>query len=411
MHDNLCRASLGDDLYYLGLTYTLVSVVHALYAFTGAANADGLVSDFSVALLTTLAGIVGRVLLYEKHASQKPSVDVEDGIARLGIEIEGAVRQMHEFRRGLALNVEQASESALQNVNSASASFNTSAKQMTDAATAMSASLRKGVNTFDKSFGRIGEASEALGARVSELVETTRTLGSLSEVLKTHAASLGSSAEDQTRALVTTLESQSVSTRRIGAELDSLIRPVSQLVGSMDEMRRQIDTTKQEFGLTQFKTAMADTVDAAGNLGRNFKLMANALEPSQEDANFSVLKAFAAALAELTAEIQDSTYKLAALAEQSNKGSQPQRQFPSVSNGDTASQETASPAHSASSLGTQTNDDALSATHREGITGRTLAPDAVAPNGYSSSQEDKIANDLDRALETRGRAWWSWRRD
>src|SRR5271155_2021638 len=56
---------LGDDLYYLGLTYTLVSVVHALYAFTGVANVDRLVSDFSVALLTTLVGIVGRVLLYE----------------------------------------------------------------------------------------------------------------------------------------------------------------------------------------------------------------------------------------------------------------------------------------------------------------------------------------------------------
>src|SRR5216683_2615784 len=56
---------LGDNLYYLGLTYTLVSVAHALYAFTGVANVDRLVSDFSVALLTTLVGIVGRVLLYE----------------------------------------------------------------------------------------------------------------------------------------------------------------------------------------------------------------------------------------------------------------------------------------------------------------------------------------------------------
>src|ERR1700722_5623274 len=53
---------LGDNLYYLGLTYTLVSVAHALYEFTGVANVDRLVSDFSVALLTTLVGIVGRVL-------------------------------------------------------------------------------------------------------------------------------------------------------------------------------------------------------------------------------------------------------------------------------------------------------------------------------------------------------------
>ena len=46
---------LGDDLYYLGLTYTLVSVAHALWAFTGVLDVDKLVSDFGVALLTTLA--------------------------------------------------------------------------------------------------------------------------------------------------------------------------------------------------------------------------------------------------------------------------------------------------------------------------------------------------------------------
>ena len=70
---------LGDDLYYLGLTYTLFSVVHALYAFTGVANVDRLVSDFSVALLTTLAGIVGRVLLYEKHGSQNAPAEIDEG--------------------------------------------------------------------------------------------------------------------------------------------------------------------------------------------------------------------------------------------------------------------------------------------------------------------------------------------
>ena len=105
---------LGDDLYYLGLTYTLVSVVHALYAFTGVANVDWLVSDFSVALLTTLVGIVGRVLLYEKHASHpKAPAEIDDEIIRLQTEIKGAVLQMQEFRRGLALYLQQATDSAV----------------------------------------------------------------------------------------------------------------------------------------------------------------------------------------------------------------------------------------------------------------------------------------------------------
>src|SRR5579862_2895753 len=101
---------LGDDLYYLGLTYTFASVAHALWAFTGVVDVNRLVSDFSVALLTTLVGIVGRVLLYEKNSSQKQAVDADEGVTRLRAEIEGAIEQMHEFRRGLAVNVQHATE-------------------------------------------------------------------------------------------------------------------------------------------------------------------------------------------------------------------------------------------------------------------------------------------------------------
>jgi hypothetical protein len=168
---------LGDDLYYLGLTYTLVSVVHALYAFTGAADVDRLVSDFSVALLTTLVGIVGRVLLYEKHASRKAPADIDGGIVQLGAQIQDAVRYMQEFRRGLALNLQQASDSALQNVNTTFASFTSSAKQMSEAANAVNASLRKGASAFDKSFARVGDANHALGERVGELAEQRKPWG------------------------------------------------------------------------------------------------------------------------------------------------------------------------------------------------------------------------------------------
>jgi len=172
---------LGDDLYYLGLTYTLVSVVHALYAFTGLTNVDRLVSDFSVALLTTLVGIVGRVLLYEKYASQKAPGEIDDAILRLRAETEGAVTQMQEFRHGLALYLQQATDSAVQSVSTAFTSLSASANEMGEAAKAVNASLKKGASAFDKSFGRIGDASDALGKRVGELVEGTKVLKSVSE--------------------------------------------------------------------------------------------------------------------------------------------------------------------------------------------------------------------------------------
>src|SRR5208282_6761473 len=98
---------------------------------------------FSIALLTTLVGIVGRVLLYEQHASQKRAAHTDQGMAQLRIEIEGAVGQMKEIRRGLALNLQQAGDSAVQSMSSAFTSLSTSANEMGDAATAMNGSLKK----------------------------------------------------------------------------------------------------------------------------------------------------------------------------------------------------------------------------------------------------------------------------
>ena len=193
---------LGDNLYYLGLTYTLVSVAHALWAFAGVVDVDKLVSDFSVALLSTLVGIVGRVLLYENHASHKMAADTDQGMAQLRVEIEGAIGQMQEFRRGLALNLQQAGDSAAQSMSTAFTSLSTSANEMGDAAKAMNASLKKGANAFDKTFGRIGEASDALGKRVSELVEDTKVLKSVTEDLNGVMGSLKESVEQQSSALI-----------------------------------------------------------------------------------------------------------------------------------------------------------------------------------------------------------------
>ena len=74
----------GDDLYYLGLLFTLVSLSIALwYLFVwnpGAeleARTHGLIGNFGIALFSTVAGIVGRILLQDRStdAPRKEPVD------------------------------------------------------------------------------------------------------------------------------------------------------------------------------------------------------------------------------------------------------------------------------------------------------------------------------------------------
>ncbi|MGO9685690.1 MAG: hypothetical protein ACLPTZ_24470, partial [Beijerinckiaceae bacterium] len=401
---------LGDDLYYLGLTYTLVSVAHALWAFSGVVDVDKLVSDFSVALLTTLVGIVGRVLLYEKHASQKRAADTDQGMAQLRIEIEGAVGQMKEFRRGLALNLQQAGDSAAQSMSSAFTSLSTSASEMGEAATAMNASLKKGATAFDKSFGRIGEASDALGKRVGELAEGTKVLKSVSEDLSGEMGTLKESVKQQSSALTATLGAMNEATRLVRQDLDSLTRPVSMLAHSVDEMRQQIDTAKQDFSSTQLKTSIADARDAAESLGRNLRSVADAVSPASMDTNFSALKDFADAITDLTAKVEVCARNLASLAVHPDQVWQPQRQPATSSNEGPAQHDARSPAGSDSSSGTRANGSPPDAIQKEGAVGGSSTRDTVEPNIYSSQQDDRGAENRDNAQETRSRPWWSWRR-
>ncbi|MYJ74082.1 MAG: hypothetical protein F4089_02820, partial [Gammaproteobacteria bacterium] len=74
----------GDDLYYLGLLFTLVSLSIALWQLFVwnpgeelEARTHGLIGNFGIALFSTVAGIVGRILLQDR-SREPPGEEVVD---------------------------------------------------------------------------------------------------------------------------------------------------------------------------------------------------------------------------------------------------------------------------------------------------------------------------------------------
>lgn len=73
------RGRAGDELYYLGLLLTLCSLIYTLVVLflTDAGNSpdriEQLVGNFGIALISTVAGILGRILLQSKE-SGPPSI-------------------------------------------------------------------------------------------------------------------------------------------------------------------------------------------------------------------------------------------------------------------------------------------------------------------------------------------------
>jgi hypothetical protein len=56
---------IGDNAYYLGFLFTLISLSNALYYYGDGENAGMLISDFGVALGSTIVGVVARTVLHQ----------------------------------------------------------------------------------------------------------------------------------------------------------------------------------------------------------------------------------------------------------------------------------------------------------------------------------------------------------
>jgi len=93
----------GDNIYYLGFLFTLVSLGLALFEFgVNSEEKTGLIADFAIALSTTIFGVLGRVWLiqgdkeideYEKEAK----LHVADAIDELRKDLERSRETMVEF--------------------------------------------------------------------------------------------------------------------------------------------------------------------------------------------------------------------------------------------------------------------------------------------------------------------------
>ena len=71
------RGRAGDDLYYLGLLFTMCSLIHTLVPLLFSAAGDisarfeQLIGSFGIALVSTVAGILGRILLQSNEGADR----------------------------------------------------------------------------------------------------------------------------------------------------------------------------------------------------------------------------------------------------------------------------------------------------------------------------------------------------
>ena len=92
----------GDNFYYLGFLYTLISLAISLYQFNTEGATSAIVTNFGLALTSTILGLAGRILLNqprdEEEAEARAREDLARANRRLRAEMEYSIDEFQQFR-------------------------------------------------------------------------------------------------------------------------------------------------------------------------------------------------------------------------------------------------------------------------------------------------------------------------
>lgn len=106
---------LGDNFYYLGFIYTLASLSAALVQLTDEVDVHPLLGSFGIALVTTIVGVAGRVLLLQLRTGlddieQKTRQELQATATHLREQLGQSILEFQTFRTSLFQVLEETQE-------------------------------------------------------------------------------------------------------------------------------------------------------------------------------------------------------------------------------------------------------------------------------------------------------------
>ena len=232
----------GDDLYYLGLLFTLVSLIYTLVVLfilggvgDTAARTHEMIGSFGIALFSTVAGILGRVILHSRRDWQGEGASSNGGVItipfedldllarRLRAEMSGAADAFSHYNRSTLLQAENTKRHAEQIANH----FAEKLREDTAAAVANTEeNYRKWADRVDSTSH---DLERRFGKTVGDLATLVERLGSVADSFRGTTAGA-----EQTRGALEALG------RSIVAVTDGLDRNVGDVVAALETLAVKI---------------------------------------------------------------------------------------------------------------------------------------------------------------------------
>jgi methyl-accepting chemotaxis protein len=229
----------GDNCYYLGFIYTLVSLGVALYEVSSGDRQNRIVQDFGIALATTLVGVTLRVIL---HQMREDPVDVEEAArlelghaaARIAGQLGGTLNEVVGFRvrtqdelKRFAFETKQVAEE----YRAALAAFKDQAEQVSGGLHDLVERLKRIEIPADFLDRRLAPAAAA----IESFAERTRALADAEESRVRHVAELTERTRDALRDVHKSVDSM----RAFGALPERLARVFEQMAAATEALGEQ----------------------------------------------------------------------------------------------------------------------------------------------------------------------------
>lgn len=259
----------GDNAYYLGLIFTLLSMIYALFeigqrlAFDteeAFSEAEAIIGDFGLALATTLAGIVCRLLL---HQMRRDPADIEHearvALATASLNMQQQIKDLSIQLGGFFDELSQRNSDFLDKVTETQSE---SLARITEANEKSADAIGSRVESIA---GDMGEFHAQLRTDTGKLTATLRSSsGKIEEAASAAATSLNSMTEidGPTREATESITKLAVAIAETAPRLKQMAANISDLSGSVSETQAQSDRnlSRMEESLQRIESAVEERV-------------------------------------------------------------------------------------------------------------------------------------------------------
>jgi len=273
---------LADNCYYLGFLFTLISLSWALWEFTQSGKEGDIVSNFGLALASTIVGILLRVTI---NQARKDVIETEmdarmalaNSVVHLRVQIDDAVLAIKSFHA----QTEQAARDAIQ------------------------AAAERATGALDGSVAKVGETGSDVLSRID------KAFGEFAE----HAAQLNTASAGTVRglkSLLTRIEKVEAPDDIIVRRLEPALAAVAQVTNRLrdrleaDEALLADAETRSRETAQKFSAVIAGFAELQANLSTASQQSATAAETARSaGANLHALAEAAQRTLDLQKELAD----------------------------------------------------------------------------------------------------------